>query len=79
MQACGTTTGAAAVVGDTVVIVGGGGQEPTANCTLFSATAAKFSNCASPMPTPRGFLGAAAVGGTVYAVGGFAAKGWNFV
>lgn len=67
------------MVDNTVVIVGGGGQEPTANCTLFDATTGKFADCAAPMPTARGFLGAAATGGKVYAVGGFAAKGWNFV
>jgi len=78
-QACGTVTAASAVVKDTVVIVGGGGQEPTANCTLFSASTQDFKQCGQAMPSARGFLGAAAVNGVVYAVGGFAAKGWNIV
>ena len=67
------------MVGTTVVLVGGGGQEPQSNCTLFDATTNTFSLCKSPMPTGRGFLGAAAVGTTVYAIGGYAAKGWNVV
>ncbi len=63
----------AATVGDRIVVAGGfDGNAELAACWVFDPTAEQWSSCAS-LITPRGGLGLAVDGASVYAIGG----GWT--
>jgi non-specific serine/threonine protein kinase len=55
-----------------------GGDNFTADCSIFSVASQSFAEC-PPVPTGRGYLGAAVVGSTLYAIGGYAETGWDTV
>jgi hypothetical protein len=55
-----------------------GGETFQQYCFVFSTVGQLMKPCA-PLPTGRSYLGVTAWRDTVYAVGGYAAQGWDFV
>eukprot|EP00500_Bicosoecida_sp_ms1_P001034 CAMPEP_0203810020 /NCGR_PEP_ID=MMETSP0115-20131106/2683_1 /ASSEMBLY_ACC=CAM_ASM_000227 /TAXON_ID=33651 /ORGANISM="Bicosoecid sp, Strain ms1" /LENGTH=306 /DNA_ID=CAMNT_0050718791 /DNA_START=52 /DNA_END=972 /DNA_ORIENTATION=+ len=66
----------AATVGDAVYIIGGGEQLGNNTVSVWNG---KTLAAGPVMPSPRGQLGVAAVDDVIYAIGGYAAKGWDIV